>query len=144
VSETQLDSAATGATEPDAETGEADDVTDYSEEADGLTPRTRRPASRPSLTRPRRRPTRPRPRPMRRRPRPTARPRKTRLLTARRRNRRTACLRSSPVSSGCSRRLVRGALYAGYENRVKTNLESRIQSLNMEDFIYQIESPFIW
>src|ERR1700733_6020603 len=29
--------------------------------------------------------------------------------------------------------------YAGYENRVKTNLESRIQSLNMEDFIYQIE-----
>jgi transcription termination/antitermination protein NusG len=31
--------------------------------------------------------------------------------------------------------------YAGYENRVKTNLESRIQSLNMEDFIYQIEVP---
>jgi transcription termination/antitermination protein NusG len=31
--------------------------------------------------------------------------------------------------------------YAGYENRVKTNLESRIQSLNMEDYIYQIEVP---
>src|SRR5205085_9123862 len=31
--------------------------------------------------------------------------------------------------------------YAGYENRVKTNLESRISSLNMEDFIYQIEVP---
>jgi transcriptional antiterminator NusG len=31
--------------------------------------------------------------------------------------------------------------YAGYENRVKTNLESRIQSLNMEDFLYQIEVP---
>ena len=31
--------------------------------------------------------------------------------------------------------------YAGYENRVKTNLESRIQSLNVEDFIYQIEVP---
>jgi transcriptional antiterminator NusG len=31
--------------------------------------------------------------------------------------------------------------YAGYENRVKTNLESRIQSLNMEDFIHQIEVP---
>ena len=31
--------------------------------------------------------------------------------------------------------------YAGYENRVKTNLESRIQSLNMEDFIFQIEVP---
>jgi transcription termination/antitermination protein NusG len=31
--------------------------------------------------------------------------------------------------------------YAGYENRVKGNLESRTQSLNMEDFIFQIEVP---
>jgi transcriptional antiterminator NusG len=31
--------------------------------------------------------------------------------------------------------------YAGYENKVKANLESRIQSLNMEDFIYAIEVP---
>ncbi|MBX6390193.1 MAG: transcription termination/antitermination protein NusG [Frankia sp.] len=31
--------------------------------------------------------------------------------------------------------------YAGYENKVKTNLESRIQSLNMEDYIFQIEVP---
>jgi transcription termination/antitermination protein NusG len=31
--------------------------------------------------------------------------------------------------------------YAGYENRVKANLESRMQSLNMEDFIFQIEVP---
>lgn len=31
--------------------------------------------------------------------------------------------------------------YAGYENRVKTNLENRIQSLNMEDFIFQVEVP---
>ena len=31
--------------------------------------------------------------------------------------------------------------YAGYENRVKTNLESRITSLNMEDYIFQIEVP---
>jgi transcription termination/antitermination protein NusG len=31
--------------------------------------------------------------------------------------------------------------YAGYENRVKTNLENRISSLNMEDFIFQIEVP---
>jgi transcription termination/antitermination protein NusG len=31
--------------------------------------------------------------------------------------------------------------YAGYENRVKSNLESRISSLNMEDFIYQVEVP---
>ena len=31
--------------------------------------------------------------------------------------------------------------YAGYENRVKGNLETRISSLNMEDYIYQIEVP---
>ena len=38
MSETELDSVATGATEPDAETGEADDVSDYSEEPGGLDP----------------------------------------------------------------------------------------------------------
>ena len=31
--------------------------------------------------------------------------------------------------------------YAGYENRVKSNLETRIVSLNMEDYIYQVEVP---
>ncbi|MFA1549201.1 transcription termination/antitermination protein NusG [Actinomadura chokoriensis] len=31
--------------------------------------------------------------------------------------------------------------YAGYENRVKTNIETRTQTLNMEDFIFQIEVP---
>lgn len=31
--------------------------------------------------------------------------------------------------------------YAGYENRAKANLENRIQSLNMEDYIYQVEVP---
>ncbi len=31
--------------------------------------------------------------------------------------------------------------YAGYENRVKVNLETRIQTLNMEDFIYEIQVP---
>jgi len=31
--------------------------------------------------------------------------------------------------------------YAGYENRVKGNLENRIHTLNMEDYIYQIEVP---
>ena len=31
--------------------------------------------------------------------------------------------------------------YAGYENRVRTNLESRTQSLNMEEYIFQIEVP---
>jgi transcriptional antiterminator NusG len=31
--------------------------------------------------------------------------------------------------------------YAGYENRVKTNLETRIQSLNMEEHIFEIQVP---
>ncbi|MGW5161583.1 transcription termination/antitermination protein NusG [Nonomuraea wenchangensis] len=31
--------------------------------------------------------------------------------------------------------------YAGYENRVKSNIESRNVSLNMEDYIYQVEVP---
>lgn len=31
--------------------------------------------------------------------------------------------------------------YAGYENRVKQNVEQRSTSLNMEDYIYQIEIP---
>ena len=31
--------------------------------------------------------------------------------------------------------------YAGYENKVKGNLESRITSLNMEDYIFQVEVP---
>lgn len=31
--------------------------------------------------------------------------------------------------------------YSGMENRVRTNLESRIGSLNMEDFIYEIAVP---
>jgi transcriptional antiterminator NusG len=31
--------------------------------------------------------------------------------------------------------------YAGYENKVKTNLETRITSLDMEEFIFQVEVP---
>ncbi|HEY9412492.1 MAG TPA: transcription termination/antitermination protein NusG [Jiangellaceae bacterium] len=31
--------------------------------------------------------------------------------------------------------------YSGMENRVRTNLESRIGSLNMEDFIFEVEVP---
>ncbi|MBM3688815.1 MAG: transcription termination/antitermination protein NusG [Actinobacteria bacterium] len=31
--------------------------------------------------------------------------------------------------------------YAGYENRVKSNLQTRIVSLNMEDYIFQVEVP---
>jgi len=113
VSETELDSVATGATEPDAETGEADDVSDYSEEpgepedvaasADG--------ALEESATDAKEEPA------------DGAREEFQREL-----------------------RMLPGDWYvvhsyAGYENRVKTNLESRISSLNMEDYIYQIEVP---
>src|SRR6202008_2771777 len=31
--------------------------------------------------------------------------------------------------------------YAGYENRVKSNLEQRAVSLNVEEYIYQAEVP---
>ena len=31
--------------------------------------------------------------------------------------------------------------YAGYEKKVKGNLLNRIQSLNMEDYVFQIEVP---
>lgn len=31
--------------------------------------------------------------------------------------------------------------YAGYENKVKSNLETRVQTLDVEDFIYQVEVP---
>lgn len=31
--------------------------------------------------------------------------------------------------------------YAGYENRVKINLETRIQTLDMEDYIFEIQVP---
>ncbi len=31
--------------------------------------------------------------------------------------------------------------YSGYENKVKTNLEKRIESMNMEDYIFRIVVP---
>jgi len=31
--------------------------------------------------------------------------------------------------------------YAGYENKVKTNLETRVTTLDVEDFIFQVEVP---
>lgn len=31
--------------------------------------------------------------------------------------------------------------YSGYENKVKTNLEKRIESMNMEDYIFRIMIP---
>jgi transcriptional antiterminator NusG len=31
--------------------------------------------------------------------------------------------------------------YAGYENKVKTNLETRVQNLDLEEYIFQVEVP---
>jgi transcription termination/antitermination protein NusG len=149
VSETQLDSAATDTVQPDAETGEADEVSDYSEEADGSDP-----AGLPD---------------------DVAAPAED---SADEVEDSTAELEDStdeledsadaledstddledsadeledsapdPLEEFTRElRMLPGDWYvvhsyAGYENRVKTNLESRIQSLNMEDYIFQIEVP---
>jgi len=121
VSEIQLGSAAMDTEEPDAETGEADEVSDYSEEADGFdlagaSDDVAEPAedasSEDAVDA------------------PADDAQEDDALEEFKRE-----LRMLPgdwyvVHS-----------YAGYENRVKTNLESRIQSLNMEDYIFQIEVP---
>ena len=31
--------------------------------------------------------------------------------------------------------------YSGYENKVKTNLEKRIESMNMQDYIFRVMIP---
>jgi len=149
VSETQLDSAATGATGPDAETGKADDVTDYSEEADGLDPGAEAEdvvasaggaqdesaddarADAPDES--------------------AVDARADDALDESAVDARADEAREEPVDDARAEfqrelRMLPGDWYvvhsyAGYENRVKTNLESRIQSLNMEDYIYQIEVP---
>ena len=61
----------------------------------------------------------------------------------------TATRRGSPEAIEEFREALRRApgewyvvhTYAGYENRVKQNLETRMTTLNMEDFIFQIEVP---
>jgi len=154
VSETQLDSAVTGATEPDAETGEVDDVSDYSGQPGGLGPEdvagaaggaqdespdgAQEPADAAWEESP----------------------------DGARQESPDGAGEESPDGAGEESpdgageespdgvreeferelRMLPGDWYvvhsyAGYENRVKTNLESRIQSLNMEDYIYQIEVP---
>jgi transcription termination/antitermination protein NusG len=139
VSETQLDSAATGAPELDAEAGEADDVSDYSEEADGPAAEGDADVSSPAEE--------------------AAAPADEAEDAA------AAADESADDADDAAPddapedapdgvreeferelRMMPGDWYvvhsyAGYENRVKTNLESRIQSLNMEDYIYQIEVP---
>jgi transcription termination/antitermination protein NusG len=125
VSDIQLDSAVTGTGQPDAETGEADEVSEYSEEADGTDAVG---ASDDSAG-----------------------------LVASDENGADGADSSAEPSADSSAedtvaeftrelRMLPGDWYvvhsyAGYENRVKTNLESRIQSLNMEDYIFQIEVP---
>jgi transcriptional antiterminator NusG len=163
VSETQLDSVLPGATESDAETGEADDVSEYSEEAGGLDPAGEAEDA------------------------PSADGTATDGESAADAGSETDEAESPsddalPAADG-DEALSAEALpaedgepadalpaeeadpvdtvreeferelrmqpgdwyvvhsYAGYENRVKTNLESRISSLNMEDYIFQIEVP---
>jgi transcription termination/antitermination protein NusG len=149
VSETQLDSAATGATGPDAETGEAHDMTDYSEEsgapdnADG----TEDVAEAPEETRAE-----------------DADAEETSAEAEAKSEDDVTSFDGEESPDGTEAqdaeqtadsvreeferelRMLPGDWYgvhsyAGYENRVKTNLESRIQSLNMEDYIFQIEVP---
>src|ERR1700732_1113534 len=125
VSEIQLDSAAGGTGDPDAETGKADEVSDYSEEADGFDP------AGPSDD--------------------VAEPAEDSADALE--DGADALEDGADESEDDAQeefmrelRMLPGDWYvvhsyAGYENRVKTNLESRIQSLNMEDFIFQIEVP---
>ena len=152
MSETQLDSAATGATEPDAETGEADDVTDDSELADGFDPADEVPDV-PSLADEAAAPADEDAAPADEDAAPAdedAAPADEAAAPADE----DAAADGTPEESadGVREEFTRELRmlpgdwyvvhsYAGYENRVKTNLESRIQSLNMEDFIYQIEVP---
>ena len=165
VSETQLDSAATGATEPDVETGEADDVSDHSEEAGGLDPAGEaddaldasadgsddadgleeadsaddadsvEEADGPEEAD------------------GSAEVADDAEASAGDTGEASDGDESAEQTADSVReeferelRMMPGEWYvvhsyAGYENRVKTNLESRISSLNMEDFIHQIEVP---
>jgi transcriptional antiterminator NusG len=145
VSETQLDSVATGATEPDAETGKADEVSDYSEEADGLDAQAEAETSSSAdeVVSPADEADE------------VAAPADEADEVAAPAD--DAGEESADGAQDDSPDSVREEFerelrmqpgdwyvvhsYAGYENRVKTNLESRIQSLNMEDFIHQIEVP---
>jgi transcriptional antiterminator NusG len=138
VSETQLDSAATGAPELDAEAGEADDVSDYSEEADGPDADADVSSSAEEVAAP-------------------ADEAEDAAAAAAAADESADDAAADDAAAEDSPDSVREEFerelrmmpgdwyvvhsYAGYENRVKTNLESRIQSLNMEDFIYQIEVP---
>ena len=132
VSETQLDSVVPGTTGTDAETGEADDVSEYSEEAGGTDPAGEAEDA------------------------PSADGAGSLAGEAGSEadeadEKAEPDEAADPVDSAREEfqrelRMLPGDWYvvhsyAGYENRVKTNLESRISSLNMEDYIFQIEVP---
>jgi len=135
VSEIQLDSAAVGPGDPDAETGKADEVSDYSEEADGFDPAgpsddVAEPAEEGADA-----------------PEDGADASEDGTNAPE-----DGADASEDVVPDAQEEFMRELRmlpgdwyvvhsYAGYENRVKTNLESRIQSLNMEDYIFQIEVP---
>jgi transcriptional antiterminator NusG len=165
VSETQLDAVALGTTGPDAETGEADEVSEYSEEADGLDaagpaddapiPADAELAEVVSAD------TEPADSESAEDDSAEVEPADAELADTELADTELAdteladteaaeAAEESPdgVLEEFTRelRMLPGDWYvvhsyAGYENRVKTNLESRIQSLNMEDYIYQIEVP---
>ena len=71
--------------------------------------------------------------------------RPTTVATTRRRGRRPRTrTRSRRCAASCAPQFGDWYVvhsYAGYENKVKTNLESRIPSLDMEDYIFQVEVP---
>src|SRR6201986_2256012 len=129
VSETQHGPVATDAAGPDAETGEADDVSDYSEEAGGLDPagEAADAASADGVSE-------------------DDSPEEADVQEADVQEEEEKKPDDAREEFERELRMLPGDWYvvhsyAGYENRVKTNLESRIQSLNMEDFIFQIEVP---
>jgi transcription termination/antitermination protein NusG len=131
VSDIQLDSAAIGRSQPAAETGEADEVSDYSEEAAG--PESLGPADDAA----------------------DAADASDEVAADEVGTDEVGTDDEATEDSGADDaaeefmrelRMQPGDWYvvhsyAGYENRVKTNLESRISSLNMEDYIFQIEVP---
>jgi len=139
VSEIQLDSAAMGTGDPDAETGKADEVSDYSEAADGFDP------AGPSddVAEPAEDVAEPAeddadaPQDDAEAPQDGADASED-VADAPEDDAQEEFMRELRMLPG-DWYVVHS--YAGYENRVKTNLESRIQSLNMEDYIFQIEVP---
>jgi transcription termination/antitermination protein NusG len=139
VSEIQLDSAAVGTGDPDAETGKADEVSDYSEAADGFDPAgpsddVAEPAEDDADA-----------------PQDGAEAPEDGAEAPEDGADASEDVADAPEEDAQEEfmrelRMLPGDWYvvhsyAGYENRVKTNLESRIQSLNMEDYIFQIEVP---